>query len=155
MGPLLLRLLAALGPIDHEIIFVDDSDDRTAGLVAAAAAADPRIGLVHRQGTERHGGLSTAVLRGIHAVRGEFVCVMDADLQHPPENIPAMLEAAVAGADVVVASRYVRGGSGHGLDGAGRRLVSRVAGTVARALFREARASSDLGAGPRHDRAVP
>ena len=118
VGPLLLRLRATLGPIDHEILFVDDSDDRTARLVAAAAADDPRIGLVHRQGTDRDGGLSTAVLRGIHAARGEFVCVMDADLQHPPENIPAMHEAAAGGAGVVVASRYMRGGCGHGLDGA-------------------------------------
>jgi dolichol-phosphate mannosyltransferase len=141
--PLLRRLRATLGALDHGILFVDDSDDRTPSLIAAAAAADPRVGLVHRQGAERQGGLSTAVLTGIHAVRGEFVCVMDADLQHPPENIPAMLEAAVGGADVVVASRYMRGGSGHGLDGAARRMVSRGAGAVARALFREARASSD------------
>jgi dolichol-phosphate mannosyltransferase len=103
--PLLRRLAATLGSIDHEILVVDDSDDRTPRLVAAAAAGDQRIGLVHRQGPERDGGLSTAVLLGIHAVSGEFVCVMDADLQHPPENIPAMLAAAVAGADVVVASR--------------------------------------------------
>ncbi|MEO8898489.1 MAG: glycosyltransferase family 2 protein [Candidatus Dormibacter sp.] len=141
--PLLLRLQATLSSVDHEIIIVDDSDDRTARLVGTAAAADPRVRLIHREGSEREGGLSTAVLRGIHAGRGEFVCVMDADLQHPPENIPAMLEAAIGGADLVVASRYIRGGSGHGLDGAGRRLVSRAAGTVARALFREARASSD------------
>jgi dolichol-phosphate mannosyltransferase len=141
--PLLRRLQATLGSVDHEILFVDDSDDRTPRLIAAAAASDPRVGLVRRDGTEREGGFSTAVLRGMHAVRGEFVCVMDADLQHPPETIPAMLEAAAGGADVVVASRYMRGGSGHGLDGAGRRLVSRGAGTVARALFREARASSD------------
>lgn len=140
---LLGRLRATLGSVDHEILFVDDSDDGTPGLVAAAAASDPRVGLVHRQGAERQGGLSTAVLSGIHAVRGEYVCVMDADLQHPPESIPAMLEAAVGGADVVVASRYMRGGSRHGLDGAIRRLVSRGAGALARALFREARASSD------------
>lgn len=141
--PLLRRLGAALGAIDHEVLFVDDSDDGTPGLIAAAAAADPRVGLVHRRGAEREGGLSTAVLKGIHGGRGEFVCVLDADLQHPPENIPAMLEAAVGGADVVVASRYIRGGSGQGLDGAMRRLVSRGAGAVARALFREARGSSD------------
>ncbi len=141
--PLLLRLATSLESIDHEILFVDDSDDRTPRLLAAARATDPRVGLVHRRGVEREGGLSTAVLRGLHGAHGEFVCVMDADLQHPPENIPAMLEAAIGGADVVVASRYTRGGSGHGLDGTLRRLVSRGAGAVARALFREARASSD------------
>ncbi|MBJ7608993.1 MAG: glycosyltransferase family 2 protein [Candidatus Dormibacteraeota bacterium] len=143
VGPLLARLGAALGGIDHEILIVDDSDDSTPRAVAAASLADPRIDLLHRQGPDRAGGLSTAVLRGIHSVRGDFVCVMDADLQHPPETIPAMLEAAMAGADVVVASRYTRGGSGQGLDGAGRRVVSRAAGSVARGLFSEARASTD------------
>ena len=54
-----------------------------------------------------------------------------------------MLAAARDGADVVVASRYVRGGSRRGLEGAVRHLVSRAAGAVARALFSEARASSD------------
>lgn len=143
IGPLLDRLRTALVSIDHEILFVDDSDDRTQGLVTAASAADPRIHLLHREGGDRGGGLSTAVLCGIHAVRGEFLCVMDADLQHPPEQIPAMVDAAREGADVVVASRYVRGGNRKGLQGAGRHLVSRAAGSVARALFTEARTSTD------------
>ena len=143
VGPLLARLGAALEAIDHEILFVDDSDDGTARAIGAAAAADPRVSLVHREGPERAGGLSTAVVLGIHQTRGEFVCVMDADLQHPPEDIPGMLTVARDGADVVVASRYVRGGSRRGLDGRGRRLVSRTAGAVARGLFTEARASTD------------
>jgi dolichol-phosphate mannosyltransferase len=143
IAPLLGRLGAALEAIAYEILFVDDSDDGTPQAIAAAAAADPRVDLVHRTGAERAGGLSTAVVAGIHLTRGEFVCVMDADLQHPPEEIPAMLAAAQDGADVVVASRYVRGGSERGLDGAGRRLVSRLAGALARALFSEARASTD------------
>jgi dolichol-phosphate mannosyltransferase len=54
-----------------------------------------------------------------------------------------MLAAARDGADVVVASRYIRGGRRRGLGGAVRRLVSRAAGTLARALFSEARASTD------------
>ncbi len=143
VGPLLERLRAALGTVDHEILFVDDSDDRTPAAIATAAAGDARVDMVHRDGAERAGGLSTAVLCGVHRTRGEFVCVMDADLQHPPEDIPGMLAAARDGADVVVASRYMRGGSRRGLDGAGRRLVSRAAGETARWLFSEARASTD------------
>jgi dolichol-phosphate mannosyltransferase len=143
VGPLLARLGAALAGIDHEVLFVDDSDDETPRALADAASRDPRVDLVHREGTAREGGLSTAVVCGIHQTRGEFVCVMDADLQHPPENIPAMLAAARAGADVVVASRYTGGGSHRGLDGTARRLVSRAAGGLARALFSEARASTD------------
>ena len=143
VGPLLGRLTSALADIDHEILFVDDSDDATPTLISTAAAGDPRVDLVHREGAERAGGLSTAVVSGIHRTRGEFVCVMDADLQHPPEDIPGMLAAARDGADVVVASRYTRGGTRRGLDGFGRHLVSRAAGTMARALFSEARASTD------------
>ena len=143
VGPLLGRLSSALAAVDHEILFVDDSDDGTAAAITAAAAADPRVAVVHREGAERAGGLSTAVVSGIHGTRGEFVCVMDADLQHPPEDIPGMLAAARDGADVVVASRYMRGGSRRGLDSRTRRLVSRTAGVVARALFSEARASTD------------
>ena len=140
---LLPRLRASLAGIDHEILFVDDSDDRTPRLIAVAAGQDPTIDLIHREGAERAGGLSTAVLRGLRSVRGQFVCVMDADLQHPPETIHAMLDAAVAGADVVVASRYVYGGSRAGLAGAARRAISRGAGWLARLLFAEARASTD------------
>jgi dolichol-phosphate mannosyltransferase len=143
VGPLLARLGAALAGIDHEVLFVDDSDDGTPRAIAAAAAADPRVDVVHREGPGRDGGLSTAVVCGIHQTRGDFVCVMDADLQHPPEDIPAMLAAARHGADVVVASRYLRGGSRGGLDGTARRLVSRAASALARALFSEARASTD------------
>jgi dolichol-phosphate mannosyltransferase len=143
VGPLLERLRAALGAVDHEILFVDDSDDRTPAAIATASAGDGRVDMVHRECAERAGGLSTAVLCGVHRTRGEFVCVMDADLQHPPEDIPGMLSAARDGADVVVASRYTRGGSRRGLDGGGRRLVSRTAGEAARWLFSEARASTD------------
>jgi dolichol-phosphate mannosyltransferase len=141
--PLLGRLRSALAGIDHEVLFVDDSRDGTAAAIAAAAAGDTRVSVVHREAGERAGGLSTAVVEGIRRTHGEFVCVMDADLQHPPEEIPGMLETALDGADVVVASRYVRGGSRRGLDGAARHVVSRAAGAVARALFSEARASSD------------
>jgi dolichol-phosphate mannosyltransferase len=141
--PLLSRLRRALDEQDFEVLFIDDSDDGTPAALASIASRDPRVDMIHREGPERAGGLSTAVVRGLHAARGEFVCVMDADLQHPPETIPAMLDAARAGVDVVVASRYVRGGSRIGLDGFGRRVVSRTAGTVARALFTEARASTD------------
>ena len=143
VGPLLSRLTAALAGVDHEVLFVDDSDDGTPAAIATAADGDPRVGVLHRDGVDRAGGLSTAVVHGIHSTHGEFVCVMDADLQHPPEDIPSMLAAARDGADVVVASRYTRGGSRRGLGGVGRHLVSRAASAVARALFSEARSSRD------------
>jgi dolichol-phosphate mannosyltransferase len=138
------RLSAALAGIQAELCFVDDSDDDTAAQLERLSSASG--GAVHcrlRRGAERAGGLSTAVVAGLRMASGTYVCVMDADLQHPPELIPAMLTAATGGAGLVVASRYVRGGSRGGLDGAGRRLVSRAATAVARGLFTEARRSTD------------
>lgn len=138
------RLRMALDGIAAELCFVDDSDDDTpAQLEALSAASGGGVRCLLRQGAERAGGLSTAVLAGLRLATGSFVCVMDADLQHPPEVIRTMLEAATAGAGLVVASRYVEGGSRGGLDGAGRRVVSRGATAVARSLFTEARRSTD------------
>jgi dolichol-phosphate mannosyltransferase len=138
------RLRSALDGIAAELCFVDDSDDDTpAQLEALAGASGGAVRCLLRQGPERDGGLSTAVVAGLRIATGSFVCVMDADLQHPPEVIPTMLDAATAGADLVVASRYVEGGSRGGLDGAARRLVSRGATAVARGLFTEARRSTD------------
>jgi dolichol-phosphate mannosyltransferase len=143
LGPLWTRLEAALGGIDAEVCFVDDSDDSTPSALASLEATHAGVRCLLRQGAERSGGLSTAVVAGLHMARGDLVCVMDADLQHPPELIPEMLAAADGGADLVVASRYTAGGSAGGLAGASRHLVSRVAGMAARILFHEARQSTD------------
>jgi dolichol-phosphate mannosyltransferase len=144
LGALWARLEPALAGISAEVCFIDDSDDETAaGLTALQAEHPDRIRCLVREGSERAGGLSTAVVAGLHMARGELVCVMDADLQHPPECIPSMLAAAEAGADLVVASRYLPGGSAGGLHGLVRRLVSSGAGLLSRLLFSEARRSTD------------
>lgn len=143
--PLLLdRLDATLGDTPYEVCVVDDSDDETPVVLERLAAERPgRLRVLARRDEERRGGLSTAVVAGLRLATGEWVAVMDADLQHPPETLADMLAAAEAGADIVVASRYVSGGSSSGLDGIVRRVVSRAATLVARALFREARRSRD------------
>jgi dolichol-phosphate mannosyltransferase len=144
---LLRRLQASLVGIEFELIFVDDSDDATADLLADAAQQDPRLRVLHRPPEARTGGLSTAAVLGMQGARGRTACLMDADLQHPPETIPRLLDAEHAGADVVVASRYVEGGSLEGLKGGFRRSASRSSNMVARALFVEARATTDPGTG--------
>ena len=143
LGALWARLETSLSGIGAEVCFVDDSDDATPSRLAALQAAHPEVRCLLRTGAERAGGLSTAVVAGLHMARGELVCVMDSDLQHPPELIPEMLAAADAGADLVVASRYVSGGSAGGLAGLARHLVSRGSGLVAQILFQEARQSTD------------
>jgi dolichol-phosphate mannosyltransferase len=104
--PLARRIHAALP--DAEILFVDDaSTDGTPDRVRAMAEFLP-VRLIERRG-ER--GLSTAVLRGIAEASADLCVVMDADLSHPPEALPALVEAVERGADVAVGSRYVPGGS--------------------------------------------
>ncbi|WP_327000675.1 glycosyltransferase [Dactylosporangium sp. NBC_01737] len=137
VAPMLNRLNAVLTDVPAEVLFVDDSDDGTAELirVAAADAAD-RIRLLHRPPGQRSGGLGAAVAAGIAAARAPWVIVMDGDLQHPPEALPAVVEAVdTAGADVVVASRYRASGNADGLGGPVRRLVSRMSGHLARLAF--------------------
>jgi dolichol-phosphate mannosyltransferase len=135
--PLLERLSAAV-PSSTDVLFVDDSDDDTPDVVEAARTRTfPNLGvqLLHRLGSERSGGLGGAVLAGLARVSTPWVCVMDGDLQHPPECVPRLLEAGIAHrADLVVASRYIRGGRNEGL-GAVRTAVSLGSTVLAKAVF--------------------
>src|ERR687893_3090143 len=145
--PMLVHeLRESLSDLDYRVIFVDDSTDETPEVIRGLAEEDGRVALIHRGGAERHGGLSTAVTTGIEAFAGmsEYTCVMDADLQHPPEKVREMLELARGSeADVVVASRYARGGSYPGLPGPVRRGVSVGSKYLAQITFKEARKTSD------------
>jgi len=107
-----------------QLVFVDDSDDDTPRRIQSLQMSLP-IELVHRQSTERSGGLGGAVLDGFAVASGDILVVMDGDLQHPPE-LAATLAAAVELrlADVVIASRFVPGATASGLSGRTRRLVT-------------------------------
>ena len=121
LGSLEKLLTPVLGDA-FEIIVVDDaSPDGTAQKVEAALPEHPHVRLMRREG-ER--GLSTAVVRGWQAARGEILGVMDADLQHPVEANLALLGEIQRGADLAVASRHVQGG-GVSDWSAARRMVSR------------------------------
>jgi dolichol-phosphate mannosyltransferase len=137
------QLALALEGIEHEIVVVDDSnDDVTRPVLRAASARDPRWRVIERAPHEQT-GLASAVVMGVEAARGMAVCVMDGDLQHPPQVVPSLLAAIEAGADLAVASRYMPGGSRAGLDGTMRNLVSRSCTWLAQAVFPEARRTSD------------
>jgi dolichol-phosphate mannosyltransferase len=125
----LAQVAAACAGIDYEIVVVDDnSPDKTIEKVREAAAKDPRIVPVLRT-TEK--GLATAVIEGMRRSTGEFVVVMDSDFQHPPATVPKLLEAAQReNAEIVVASRYVPGGSAVGFP-LTRRIISWGARTLA------------------------
>ena len=145
--PRLVReLRESLTDLDYRVVFVDDSTDGTPGVIRDLAREDGRVRLVRREGAERRGGLSTAVTTGLDLSSGasEYTCVMDADLQHPPEKVREMLTTArCTDADVVVASRYANGGSYAGLSGTARRVVSVASKYLAQIVFKEARKTSD------------
>jgi dolichol-phosphate mannosyltransferase len=109
LEPIVGRVHAEVPSAD--ILVVDDaSPDGTGQLADRLAEAEPRIRVMHRGGKD---GLGAAYLAGFAWAlsRGYDVVVqMDADGSHPPERLPAML-TALADADVVLGSRYVRGGS--------------------------------------------
>jgi dolichol-phosphate mannosyltransferase len=113
------------------LIVDDDSQDGTEALMAARD--EPWVQLLVRKHDR---GLSQAVLFGLSRARGQQLVVMDADLSHPPEVIPIMLEAIADGADFVVGSRYVEGGTTADDWGVLRYLNSKVATLLARPLTR-------------------
>jgi len=137
--PLVQRIGRALEGIDYEILIVDDdSRDGTEDLTAQLAGAHP-VRLVVRRDKK---GLASAVVDGFGWVDGRAICVMDADLQHPPEILPSLLQALDDGADMAIASRYVAGG---GCEGWGllRRIISRGAGFLAHLFLPTTRGIAD------------
>src|SRR5205814_3299446 len=83
--------------------------------------------------TDPKDGLSGAVLRGFAEARGEYLIVMDADLQHPPAKLPELLAPLERNqADFVLGSRYVPGGSTAEKWGVYRKLNSGVSTLLAR-----------------------
>ena len=132
--PLVTRIRAALQHAgDYEIVLVDDnSADGTEAAVGELQRDGVPVRIIVRK-DER--GLSTAILRGFREARGDLLLCMDADMSHPPEAIPGMLDAlAREKADLVVGSRYVPGGSIEQGWGFYRWLNSQVALWLARPL---------------------
>ncbi len=106
----LLRQVIAL-PGRYDVLVVDDgSPDGTADLVRDVQAEFPdRVHLIERAGKQ---GLGTAYLLGFRYARDHgylYICEMDADFSHNPADLPLLVEAVRAGADVAVGSRYVDG----------------------------------------------
>ncbi len=121
VGPLLERIASAVAPLAGpaqgsapgvEVLFVDD--DSPDGTAAAAAEVGARyagrfaVRCIVRTG-ER--GLATAVIHGLREARGDLCLVMDADLSHPPESIPALVAAmSDPRVEMAIGSRFVPGG---------------------------------------------
>jgi dolichol-phosphate mannosyltransferase len=128
--PHLVTRLAAVrekSGLDLELFFMDDdSQDGSEQLVESLGL--PWVKMIIRKSDR---GLSKAVLEGLMLSQREMLVVMDADLSHPPETIPAMVSALETGADAVVGSRFAEGGSTADDWGVLRWLNSRVATLLA------------------------
>lgn len=139
LRPLVEKIHAALSGYDYEVLFVDDnSSDGTTELATMLSTKYP-IRVIIRQ-SER--GLASAVVRGFRHANGDVLAVMDADLQHPPEVLADMLQAMQAGADLVIASRYMKGGS-CGDWKMSRRIISKGAILLAHLLLPQTKRVSD------------
>ena len=101
--------LESKGIQDFEILVVDDnSPDGTCSIVKQVSSRDQRIKCILRVDEK---GLASAVVEGFRHAKGSYVVVMDADLQHPPEIVPKLVRVLEEkGADIAVASRYIKGG---------------------------------------------
>jgi len=136
----ILKVLKSIGDflpknILAEAIVVDDnSPDGTGKIVENylkefKKVAGYTIDVIHRRAKK---GLSSAILNGIQQAKGDTIVVMDSDFSHPPQIIPRMLDALRKyQCDIVVASRYVKGGkiSGWPLK---RKLLSKLATVIAK-----------------------
>jgi len=112
------ELRAALGGLDHEIIFVDDgSTDRSAEKIERL----PNVRVVR---FEKNTGQSAALYAGIKTARGRTIVMIDSDLQNDPADIPRLLAEISSGADLVCGYRAQR------KDTFAKRLTSRVANFV-------------------------
>jgi len=127
------RIAAALqqANLSYEILIVDDNSPDATRQVCATLADRFPLRLETRL-TER--GLSSAVVHGMRLARGETIVVMDADLSHPPENVPDLVKALDEHTDFVIGSRYARGGTTAEGWGLFRWLNSKFATLLARPL---------------------
>ena len=128
IAPLLDRITQCR-PIPEQIIFVDDgSTDGTRECIRSHTGPG-KVELIERDAPTL--GLAGAVLAGAWAATGEWLVVMDADLSHPPEKIGELIQPLLDGrADMVIGSRYVKGGTTPGWP-LWRKTMSRIAAAAA------------------------
>lgn len=111
IAPLIKQLTGLLErqlPGNYELILVDDnSPDGTWEAGLQLTTTYPQLRVMRR---ETESGLSSAVIRGWQAAKGQILGVIDADLQHPPEILLQLLASLQQGADLALASRHVEGG---------------------------------------------
>ena len=128
---LLSAVSRTLKGYDYEIIVVDDSSpDGTAKIVKRIITEDNRIRLLMRAGKL---GLGSAILAGFGIAKGNYFLMIDADLSHRPEDIKQLIDSR-KGADIVIGSRYIKGGKIVGWP-VKRKLISKIAIVLVKMMF--------------------
>jgi dolichol-phosphate mannosyltransferase len=127
------EVLAAAG-IEARVLVVDDGSPDGTGEIADRLAAElPWVDVLHRERKEGLGPAYLAAFRRVLADGADLVLEMDCDFSHEPDDVPRLV-AAAAEADLVIGSRYVKGG-GVRHWGIVRRAVSRGGCLYAQALL--------------------
>ena len=131
----MVRALGAVLPEGGSVLVIDDSSPDGTGKLADRLAAElPWVSVLHRLRKE---GLGRAYIAGFHralADGAELVLEMDCDFSHDPRDVPRLIAAVEAGADVAIGSRYVPGGGTENW-GLVRRLISRGASLYTRTIL--------------------
>ena len=133
---LVARVAAAMKDHETEWELILTDDDSGDGSEAIATALGQRLPVRIHVRRNCHPDLSQAVLEGIRLARFDRLVVMDADLSHPPEQVPDLLAVLDDDTDMAVGSRYAPGGRIEGVWSRYRALNSRLATLLARPLTR-------------------
>ena len=136
----IIKILRTIGEIlpksvsTQAIVVDDNSPDGTGKLVEdylknVKKIADYTIEIIHRKAKD---GLGSAILKGIQQAKGDTIVVMDSDFSHPPQIIPKLIESIKKYQyDIVVASRYIKGGEIKGWS-LKRKIISKFATIIAK-----------------------
>ena len=133
LEPMLRALGEVLGPDDRVLVIDDNSPDGTGALADRLAAELGGVEVLHRPRKEGLGPAYLAGFRRALELGAELVVEIDCDFSHDPGDVPRLLDAA-AGADLVLGSRYVPGGSVENW-GSVRRAISAGGSLYARRLL--------------------
>jgi len=128
-------MLRALQPLDVRVLVIDDNSPDGTGEIADRLAEElDFVSVLHREQKEGLGPAYLAGFRHVLVEGAEYVLEMDCDFSHDPADVPRLLAACEAGADLALGSRYVPGG-GTANWGLGRRIVSWGGSFYARVLL--------------------
>lgn len=132
--PKTLGRLRSAVPSSDVLVADDNSPDGTGELADRIAAEDPQVHVMHRKGKEGLGAAYIAGFKWALERNYDVVVEMDADGSHQPEQLPSLLEAVEQGADLVIGSRWVQGGTVVNWP-VYRELISRTGSTYARLML--------------------